>query len=73
MVLGRGRGGDDKIGQKRTEHEPGSVFGMDEKGVFPLPTKTGHGGERLFHQGGGVDTDAVGSPPGNEGLLSKLS
>ena len=49
VVLAWGRGGDDEVGEDRTEHEPGPVLGMDEKGVFPLPTETGHGGERLFH------------------------
>jgi len=66
-----GVGGDGEIGQEKSQQQPGSVFPMDEQGVFPLPTDAGKGGEGFFKERGAVDTDAVGSLPSGEGFAGQ--
>ena len=48
------------------------MFGMDQKGVFSLPTEPRQGRNRFFHQRGRVDRDPIFSAPGNNGFLRKV-
>ena len=41
MIVRRGIGRNRQIGQEAPQQEPRTVFLMDQKGVFTLPTKSG--------------------------------
>ncbi len=42
-------------GEYRAEKQPGAEFSRNQIGVLALPTETGGFGERLFHDGRGID------------------
>ncbi len=57
-VFGFGRVGLDLgSGQDDTQEQPVAVVAAEQVCVFALPAEAGALGERLFHQGGGVDED----------------